>query len=146
MDKRLQKLLVAENLTPAKFADKLGVQRSAISHILSGRNKPSFDLLAKISDRFPRVSLEWLITGKGEVFKHPVQRSIFDSDTTVPVGSKSDGSTKTEKEMCDVTGAPKSLSEVQAGDVTNVTKRTGRSVSRVLVLYSDGTFDAYTPE
>jgi transcriptional regulator with XRE-family HTH domain len=52
------------NLTPSAFADKLGVQRSNVSHVLSGRNKPSLDFLEKIISTFPRVNAHWLITGK----------------------------------------------------------------------------------
>jgi len=52
------------NLNASQFADKIGVQRSSISHIISGRNKPSLDFLQKTLDKFPRVNADWLITGK----------------------------------------------------------------------------------
>ncbi|HPD96056.1 MAG: helix-turn-helix transcriptional regulator [Bacteroidales bacterium] len=81
MEGRLQKLLIAEKLTPAKLADTLGVQRSAISHILSGRNKPSFDLLQRLNNKFPRISIEWLLSGKGNMYKMPIQSSLFDLNT-----------------------------------------------------------------
>lgn len=63
IQERLQMVLKMHNLTPSAFADKLGVQRSNISHVLSGRNKPSLDLLEKIVIAFPRVNAHWLITG-----------------------------------------------------------------------------------
>jgi transcriptional regulator with XRE-family HTH domain len=52
------------NLTPSAFADKLGVQRSNVSHVISGRNKPSLDFLEKIILNFPRVNAHWLLTGQ----------------------------------------------------------------------------------
>lgn len=52
------------NLTTSSFAEKLGVQRSGVSHILNGRNKPSVDFLEKVLDSFPRVDPTWLLTGK----------------------------------------------------------------------------------
>jgi transcriptional regulator with XRE-family HTH domain len=78
METRIHRLIGSENLTPTKFADIIGVQRSAISHILSGRNKPSFDLIQKILTKFPRVSSEWLLMGRGEMYKTLVQQRLFD--------------------------------------------------------------------
>jgi antitoxin component HigA of HigAB toxin-antitoxin module len=51
-------------LNASAFADKIGVQRSSLSHLLSGRNKPSLDFI-KILDVFPDVDLYWMINGKG---------------------------------------------------------------------------------
>ena len=63
IQERLHIILKMHNLTPSAFADKLNVQRSNISHVLSGRNKPSLDLLEKIVNCYPRVNAHWLITG-----------------------------------------------------------------------------------
>ena len=61
---RLQLLMNENELTASSFADKIGVQRSSISHILSGRNKPSLDFIAKIEANFTEVSFHWLLTGE----------------------------------------------------------------------------------
>lgn len=61
---RLQKLMEQHQLSASAFAEKIGVQRSSISHLLSGRNKPSLDLLVKIEANFEEVSFEWLLKGK----------------------------------------------------------------------------------
>lgn len=61
---RIQMIMRMNNLNASQFADKIGVQRSSISHIISGRNKPSLDFLQKTLDKFPRVNADWLITGK----------------------------------------------------------------------------------
>ena len=60
---RLQKLMEQHQLSASAFAEKIGVQRSSISHLLSGRNKPSLDLLVKIEATFEEVSFEWLLKG-----------------------------------------------------------------------------------
>ena len=60
---RLQKLMEQHQLSASAFAEKIGVQRSSISHLLSGRNKPSLDLLVKIEANFEEVSFEWLLKG-----------------------------------------------------------------------------------
>ena len=64
IQERLQLILKMHNLTPSSFADQIGVQRSNISHVLSGRNKPSLDFLEKILLNFPRVNAHWLVTGE----------------------------------------------------------------------------------
>ena len=73
MNRRFQTILDLENLSPAQLADRLGVQRSGISHILSGRTKPSFELLQRVVQSFPEISAEWLITGNGKPLKEQNQ-------------------------------------------------------------------------
>lgn len=63
--KRLEKLMTFNGLNASGLADKLAIQRSSISHILSGRNKPSLDLILKIISEFPDVDFYWLLLGKG---------------------------------------------------------------------------------
>lgn len=69
MDKRLQQFLNAENISQAQLADTLGVARAGISHILSGRNKPGFDFLEAMALHYPQISMDWLLTGKGRMYK-----------------------------------------------------------------------------
>jgi transcriptional regulator with XRE-family HTH domain len=63
--KRLQKIIDFYSLSAASFADKIGVQRSSISHILSGRNRPSLEFVMKVLSSFPEVNLYWLLNGTG---------------------------------------------------------------------------------
>ena len=65
MRERLQEILDTENLTPSRFAELIGVQRSSVSHILSGRNRPGLDFLQKVLIHFEHISPDWLISGKG---------------------------------------------------------------------------------
>ena len=58
---KIKQILIDKNLTPSYFADEIGVQRSSISHILSGRNRPSFDIIQKIIRRFPELGYEWIM-------------------------------------------------------------------------------------
>lgn len=64
--KRLHKVIDFYGESASSFAEKIGVQRSSISHILSGRNKPSLDFIMKVLSSFPEVELYWLLNGKGE--------------------------------------------------------------------------------
>lgn len=82
MKERLIQLLDLEQLSPSKFADLIGVQRSSISHIISGRNKPSFDFLQKTLRAFPGLNASWLLMGEGTMYEQMGRRAsgnLFDS-------------------------------------------------------------------
>jgi transcriptional regulator with XRE-family HTH domain len=69
MKDRIILLIKAKNLTAAQFADQIGVQKSSISHIISGRNNASLDFIQKILLSYPEVNMDWLLFGKGPIFK-----------------------------------------------------------------------------
>lgn len=69
MKDRIILLIKAKNLTAAQFADEIGVQKSSISHIISGRNNASLDFIQKVLLCYPEVSMDWLMFGKGPIFK-----------------------------------------------------------------------------
>lgn len=73
MKERLEELMKLERLTSVKLAEILDVQPSNISHIMSGRNNPSYDFVVKFIDRFPHVNAEWIISGKGDIYKSKLQ-------------------------------------------------------------------------
>ena len=83
MNRRLQQFLEAENITQSLFADTLGVTRASISHILSGRNRPGFDFLESIALHYPEISLEWLLTGRGKMYREPEKTAP--EATTMPI-------------------------------------------------------------
>ena len=83
---RLKKIMDFHQLSASMFADKVGVQRSSISHILSGRNKPSLDFVLKVTSEFSDVDMYWLLNGKGSFPKNiesnPTSApSLFHSDS-----------------------------------------------------------------
>ena len=65
MHTRLKSWMESEGLKPSQFADNIGVNRATISHILSGRNKPSIDFFQKLLNTYPDLNSNWLITGIG---------------------------------------------------------------------------------
>ncbi len=78
MNKRVLAIIEAKKMTPSVFADTIGVPRSTISHIISGRNRPSLELISRIADSFPDINLDWVIKGKGTMFN--TQTSLFDAN------------------------------------------------------------------
>lgn len=136
MEARINKLIGSENLTPTKFADIIGVQRSAISHILSGRNKPSFDLIQRILTKFPRINAEWLIVGKGEMYKTIIQQRLFDVDIKPAENKVEVKQTIVNQESTVITPSPKVV-ENRVND---------SSIERIIIFYKDKSFKEYVPE
>lgn len=113
-------------LSAASFADKIDVGRSSISHLLSGRNKPSLDFVMKIVDAFPEVELYWLLNGKG----------------SFPAGKdpkKTPGPAVIPQETQDL------FSESGKNEPVASSLDTGKQkqIQKILVLYEDGSFDAF---
>ncbi|MCE3074565.1 helix-turn-helix transcriptional regulator [Chryseobacterium gwangjuense] len=83
LNERISKVIEYSNLTSSEFADEIDVQRSSISHITSGRNKPSLEFIIKIKSRFPEILWDWLVTGEGQMLKFdlPEAKEIPESTT-----------------------------------------------------------------
>jgi len=79
MKERILEFLKNENKTSAQFAEEIGVQPSGISHIISGRNNPSLDFVIKMLEKYSFLSAEWLIFGKGSMYKEPRMADLFSS-------------------------------------------------------------------
>ena len=118
---RIATIIRVNNHTASSFADLLGVQRSSISHIINGRNKPSLDFIEKVLINFPRVDSGWLITGKSPESKK--------QDTFAP---------KTETQKI----AETNVAEVKRKPELNL--GTGnKTIEKIVIFYSDRTFETY---
>ena len=80
MNNRLNQFLAAENLTQAEFAKRLGIARAGVSHILQGRNSPSYSFILAMMNSFPALNIEWLISGKGKMYKEQKSQIAIDSE------------------------------------------------------------------
>ena len=79
MNTRLKQFIAAENITQAQLADNLNVVRASVSHILAGRNKPGYDFICGLMSHYPNLNIEWLMFGKGKMYKTQEQQTIFDT-------------------------------------------------------------------
>ena len=70
MKERLQTILSLENISAAQLASLLGIQRSTLSNLMSGRNKPSYDLILAILTKLPNLNLDWLLKGEGQPYRN----------------------------------------------------------------------------
>ena len=129
IDKRLRLLLENERLTSSQFAKIVGYRPSSISHILSGRNKPGFDFIQEILKKFNNINPEWLILGRGEMYRTADKVIENEKETAV---RESINTRKVE-------------SEPDSPYITDVkVKSDGKVIVKVLVFYSDHTFTEYT--
>lgn len=146
MKDRIIQFLSANNLTSTKFADEIGVQRSSISHLLSGRNKPSFDFIEKMLLTYPDLDAQWLITGKGNMYVG--QPSLFnqqENEKTEEILTSSESNIQKTIEYDSV----KSISdrEKQETEHSNVIRSKNlQPIERVIVFYTNGSFKEYKPE
>ena len=85
LNERISEIINYSQLSASEFADEIEVQRSNISHITSGRNKPSLDFLMKINERFPELEWDWLILGKGEILKKEEKEPIVEKPPTTSI-------------------------------------------------------------
>lgn len=132
MKDRLLKIIKHYSLTSSRFADELGVQRSGISHIISGRNQPSYDFIVKLMKVYPEINPDWLLMGSGSMLRTPVSEKLNpepDLFSQIEVNS-----TKHPVEKSDI-GETKTVEKV-----TNVT-----SIQQIVIFYPDGTFKPYLP-
>lgn len=141
MKERIIKFLSINNLTSTKFADMVGVQRSSISHILSGRNKPSFDFIEKMLIAYPDLNAQWLITGKGNMntnqpslFNNDEKRIITAQESNIhEIKDNSEGKIDSEKDL--------KQSTKEFSNTANIPS----DIERVIIFYTNGSFKEYKP-
>jgi transcriptional regulator with XRE-family HTH domain len=150
MKERLTTLMELEKLTPSRFADLIGVQRSSVSHILAERNKPSFDFIEKTLKAFPGLRAEWLILGTGEMFGSGVRVHDLFGDEDLS-GDASETAQSGESERRSDTGTNKIERGKDESDKEHSVLRMNESslatrrVIQVVVMYEDHTFETYRP-
>lgn len=144
MKEKLEFLLQNKGLTATSLARLLDIQPSGISHILSGRNKPSFDLVAKILRLFPDLNPDWFMLDKGDPFRS-AEASIPTDDELAPIVPI----TPVASLFDDVPNNEFSERNVEQKNddhpIFSVTPNSSKTVERIIVLYSDKSFDSYTP-
>ncbi len=144
MKERILEFLRAENKSSAQFADEIGVQPSGISHILSGRNNPSLDFIMKMLEKYRFLSTEWLLFGRGTMYKDTKMQSLFDEfnslNTTDNSASSGEISSKVNSDIIDN----------KADNVEIKNKKLEPSnpsdVKCIVWFYKDNSFKEYYPD
>lgn len=150
MREKLLELLTREGLRPSQLAEMLEINPAGISHILAGRNKPSFELLQKILRRFPRINPDWLLLDSDQMYRSEVPLTSTRTDrTSAPklthgTAEKEQGLFSDSDKNTDATSS--SANSMNASTpVTPSTELHKTRVQRIVIFYDDQTFDTYTP-
>ncbi len=145
--KRLEIILDYYNLSASAFADKINVQRSSLSHLLSGRNKPSLDFIIKVIEVFPEVDLYWILNGKGNFPKSEnVASTVLETEKKSPsqpfienTNSELDLFSTVEK------GITPTLPESNPVESIKTENNSDEKIERIVVFFKNGTFKNYKP-
>jgi DNA-binding XRE family transcriptional regulator len=140
----LEIILDYYSLNASSFADKIGVQRSSMSHLLSGRNKPSLDFILKIIDFFPDVDLYWILNGKGSFPKKSVaienlDVNSIDTDYTTPTSS--DDLIFPISKLVEPNIDQSKTKQI----FTSIENENTADVEKIVFFYKNGTFKVYSP-
>lgn len=142
MKEKLEFLLRTKSLTATSLARLLDIQPSGISHILSGRNKPSFDLVVKILRAFPDINPDWLLLGDDRVYRDETSSSKFDPTTQSEAAHSQRESLFDVSQNIESTAANTESKNEQPTIFSGVVSN-GKTVERIIILYSDKSFESY---
>ena len=170
MNTRLKQFIAAENITQAQVADTINVVRASVSHILAGRNKPSYEFISGLMRHYPDLNMEWLMFGKGKMYKemkqgqpHAGNSGLFDEfPAEMPDSSDSDDMSpdSTEQEVSDsnspsveqnipVQQPAQKVPGVSLNDIKTLIDTAQRPVNqrkliKITAFFDDGTFQELT--
>lgn len=142
MKDRIEEIMQKIGVTSSQFAKIIGMKQASLSHILTGRNNPSLDVVMKINQAFPDINLKWLLYGEGEmgtpnynISDTSENEEISDSENEYPIFPKNilDEISTTEQHS-------------SARDSSNIGQKTNvptRKVVEIRVFYNDGTYETF---
>ena len=143
---RIKQIIDKEKLSSTQFATEIGVQRSALSHVLSGRNKPSLDFMMKIKNRYPEINLDWLLLGKGKMVGGKEIKEV----RTVTAAGKEKVQEPKEVQFRIKKDEVDEITEDQEVDIKTARKQAHKeaysdSPRKIILLYPDDTYETYDP-
>lgn len=173
LNERISKVIEYSGFTPSEFADEVDVQRSSISHVTSGRNKPSLEFIIKIKSRFPEILWDWLVTGDGEMLKSELpdtEESVTEGKaipTSLPdlftmINNDKDFGGEEFEEPAMIESPPESVKTHQSKAnekifdsqqlekpneeiINQVTENQPNKIKRIILFYENGKFESFEP-
>ena len=147
--KRLEIILDYYSLNASSFADKIGVQRSSLSHLLSGRNKPSLDFILKILEVFPEVDLYWILNGKGSFPKNSESNELkteVEKNTNTPTPTFQNETPENLFSNIQKPLTENPINEKKYFTNENITiSPIANEIDKIVIFYKNGTFKDYKP-
>ena len=141
MNTRLKQFLAAENISQSQFADTINVVRASVSHVLSGRNNPGYDFIKAIMNAYPTLNIEWLMLGKGKMYKETYDNNTLfhDVDEAEKIIS---GSENKEEPVEAAVIEPKNQILIEEKEAENILPKSyaQRNVKKVIIFFDDDTY------
>ena len=129
---RVLQVMQSSGMNAKQFCQEVGISPGTLSNIAGGRNKPSLDVLQAILRRFRGISCDWLIMGVGTMYMNGAREegvlTLFDVDN--------DNKNKEESIL-----PPSNMPSINTPQYTDTSSSLSRTVSKIMVFYSDGTFE-----
>jgi transcriptional regulator with XRE-family HTH domain len=143
MKERLFEFLKRENKSSAQLAEEIGVQASGISHILSGRNNPSLDFILKMLEKYEFLSTDWLLFGKGTMYKDGKMQTLFDYEP----GNLQENSELPNQHELNIQGIENqdAIKSKSANNSVNSANINTAGVVRIVWFYENNSFEEFYP-
>ena len=173
INERIEKIIEHSKLSNSEFADAIEVPRSSISHILSGRNKPSLDFLMKIKNEFPTFTWDWMIYGEGDMEKSEEEKTenIIDEKPKPKTATLPDLFSLIDDDQFGITESEDKISKPAVPDFpvprsntnqqvlddsrrleveenskeTQLTDNQENKIKRIVLFYENGKFESFEP-
>jgi len=140
-----------QKLNAGAFAESIGVAQATISQILRGRNMPSTDVLLRLHQRYPNISLDWLLTGKGSLEENYEMNNDSSSDFDYPLFaenplnvSKESSDSENRKDFALEKGNI-GIKEIVKQEVI-YKERPPRKITEIRIFFDDNTYETFRPE
>ena len=156
MKERLEELMQLLNLTPTQFANEIGIQRTTLQHILSGRNEASLKIIMAIHSKYPDVELEWLLNGKGYAIPVMQQNDSQNQDYPLFPGMESTVFSNQGKDNSEFSNVKEEKSPSNTrkrannkgvnSNFDNVSDKTQKRIKEVVIFFEDGTYQKFSSE
>ena len=149
MKKRIARIIEYENLSSTMFAERLGISKAVVSHILNGRNNPSLDVVSRIMQTMPYINSEWLINGEGEMLKpgHIDEMMNKSSALFYQEGNKTTQDTVIDEiiDRIDVEYQSNPTHSIENKEIGVRVERLKR-IKEIIIYYDDNTFETFYSE
>lgn len=140
LNDKIKQILIDKNISPSHFADEIGIQRSSVSHILAGRNKPSLEIVQKVVRRFPELGLNWILDDE----ELPPPSPILKEESPDNQQKKAEKAPlRTPSELIENFHSVDSPVQSNLSAKTQEAFTAIRKIERVIIFYTDGSFQEY---
>ena len=161
---RIVKIMEDVNMNATQFAEAIGIQRAAMSHLMKGRNNPSADIITKVVKRFNTINPGWLLTGDGNmkikpdnvsgVVKEPdlfsshnmTEKTISPNYSSLEENNRTEILFTDEKNEGYEVNSSKNVGKAIEKEVIIYKERPVKTIDKLLIFYSDNTFESFIPE